>query len=90
MSVKIAGIDFDNVVYDAPVDVLYLNVGSPRVEVDWDETPEGDGVAFGPDGSIVGLTILSPRWRLEHDGEIVLTLPGQQIHARDLGNALTT
>ena len=29
MSVKIAGMEFDNVFYDAEADVLYLHVGEP-------------------------------------------------------------
>ena len=37
MNVKIAGIEFDNVSYDADGDVLYLHVGNPRTAVDFDE-----------------------------------------------------
>ncbi len=87
-TVKIAGIEFDNNFYDAEVDVLYLNVGDPKNAVDWDGTPEGDGTTYGPDGSLIGLTILNARRRLEEDGKIVLTLPKQRVEASDLGNVL--
>jgi uncharacterized protein YuzE len=80
-SVKIAGIEFDNVEYDRRGDVLYLNVGDPSVAVEWDGTAEGDGTSYGPDGSLVGLTILNARLRLEKDGKIVLTLPEHRVEA---------
>ena len=88
MKVIIAGIEFDNNFYDREVDVLYLHVGDPSSAVDFDGTPEGDHTRYGPDGSLVGLTILNARRRLERDGEIVLTLPEQKVRATDLGDAL--
>jgi uncharacterized protein YuzE len=84
-AVKIAGIEFDRVVYDRKGDVLYLHVGDPGSAVDFDGTPEGHAVRYGPDGSLVGITILNARWLLEHEGKIVLTLPEQRVEARDLG-----
>jgi uncharacterized protein YuzE len=88
-TVKIAGIEFDNNFYDAEVDVLYLHVGEPSSAVDFDGTAEGDATRYGPDGSLVGLTILNARLRLEQDGKIVLTLPEQRVEATDLGAVLT-
>lgn len=41
MSVKFAGIEFDNVFHDAEADVLYLDVGERRTAVDVDESTEG-------------------------------------------------
>jgi hypothetical protein len=32
----------------------------------------------------VGITLLSPKWLLEQDGETVLTLPERTIRATDL------
>ena len=87
MSVKIAGIEFDHVSYLEDGDVLYLHVGDPKSAVGWDESPEGDGLRFGPDGSLIGLTILNARLRLEEDGEIAITLPEKRVVARDLGDA---
>lgn len=89
MNVKIAGIEFDNNFYDREADVLYLHVGEPSSAVDFDGTPEGHHTRYGPDGSLVGLTIVNARWLLEKDGEIVVTLPEQQIRATDLGRVLT-
>ncbi len=88
VKVTVAGVEFDNVFYDAEVDVLYLHVGDPETAVDFDGTPEGHHTRYGPDGSLVGLTILNPRWLLEHDGKIVLTLPEQRVEATDLGDVL--
>jgi uncharacterized protein YuzE len=83
-SVRIGGIDFDNVFYDRKGDVLYVHVGEPSTAVDFDGTAEGDGTRYGPDGSLVGITVLNARLRLEEDGKIVLTLPEHPVEASDL------
>ena len=87
-SVKIAGIEFDRVVYDREGDVLYLHVGDPSSAVDFDGTPEGHATRYGPDGSLVGITIVNARWLLEHEGKIVLTLPEQRVEASGLADVL--
>lgn len=87
-AVTIAGITFDRVVYDRGADVLYLHVGEPSSALDFDGTPEGHHTRYGPDGSLVGLTIVNARWLLETEGEIVVTLPEQQVRAPDLGSVL--
>jgi uncharacterized protein YuzE len=88
MTVTLGGITFDRVVYDAEGDVLYLHVGDPSTATDFDGVPEGHHVRYGPDGRLVGITLVSPKWLLEHEGEIVLTLPERTIRATDLGPAL--
>ena len=87
VSVTIAGIEFHYVDYYAEGDVLYLHVGDPKDDVDWDETAEGDGVSYGADGRLLGFTILNARLRLERDGKIEFTLPEQRIEATDLDGA---
>ncbi len=87
-AVKVAGIEFDNNLYDARGDVLYLHVGEPSDAVDYDGTAEGDATRYGPDGSLVGLTILSAKLRLEEDGKIELTLPEHTVVVTDLGDLL--
>jgi len=88
MSVRLGGIEFDNVDYDREVDVLYLHVGEPSTAVDWDESPEGHHLRFGADGQLVGITIVNARWLLDEDGVIVITLPERRIETRDLGDVL--
>src|SRR3990172_3028335 len=88
VSVRIGDIEFDNVSYDADGDVLYLHVGSPRTAVDFDESPEGHHIRFGPNGDLVGITILNARLILEEDGKIVVTLPDRRLETSDLGDAL--
>jgi uncharacterized protein YuzE len=75
MSVTIDSIEFDQVIYDAEADVLYLHVGDPETAVDFDETPEGHAVRLDADGRVVGLTLLRPKHLLERDGELRVTLP---------------
>ena len=86
--VSIGGIVFDNNFYDREVDVLYVNVGNPGDAVDWGGTAEGDGTSYGPDGSLIGMTILSPKWRLTHEGRLELTFPEQKVVVTDLGGIL--
>ncbi|HEY5295309.1 MAG TPA: DUF2283 domain-containing protein [Gaiellaceae bacterium] len=87
MSVTIADIEFDHVSYFAEGDVLYLHIGDPHDAVDWDESPEGDGLRFGRNGGLIGLTILNAKLRLAEDGEIAITLPDKRLVATDLGDA---
>lgn len=84
MTVKIAGIEFDNNFYDREADVLYLHVGDPASAVEFDATPEGHHTRYGPDGTLVGITIVNARQALDDQGELVLTLPEQTVHAPDL------
>src|SRR5438132_10914 len=86
--VKIGGIVFNNNFYDREADVLYVNVGDPGDAVDWDGTAEGDGTSYGPDGSLIGMTILNAKLRLEEDGKIEFTLPEQKVVVTDLGGVL--
>jgi uncharacterized protein YuzE len=86
--VKLAGIEFDNNLYDAEVDVLYLHVGDPGSAVDWDDSEEGDGLRYGADGSLVGITILNARTRLERDGKLTITMPAHRVETSDLGDLL--
>lgn len=88
MNVTVAGVTFDNVSYDREADVLYLHVGDPATAVAFGGVPEGHHLRYGSDGQLVGITILRPRWLLEHEGEVVLTLPERTIHPTDLGPAL--
>jgi uncharacterized protein YuzE len=89
MTVTIAGIEFDNVLYDREVDVLYLHVGDPAAAVDWDDSAEGDGIRYARDGSLIGITVLNARSRMERDGKLVITLPERQIETSDLNNVLS-
>ena len=75
MSITIAGIQFDRVVYDREGDVLYLHVGDPSAAVDFDESPEGHGLRFGADGRLVGLTLVRPQHLIDNGESIVVTVP---------------
>ncbi len=52
MTITIGSSTFDNVLYDADVDVLYLHVGDPSTAVDFDESPEGHALRFDAEGQI--------------------------------------
>lgn len=88
MSARLGEMEFEHTYYDREVDVLYMRNGASSDAVDFGESPEGHHLRFGADGSLVGVTLVNPRWLLEQDGEIVVTLPHRRIVARDLGPAL--
>ncbi|MEX1143010.1 MAG: DUF2283 domain-containing protein [Thermoleophilaceae bacterium] len=88
MKITIAGIAFDRHHYDARGDVLYLNVGEPRVEASGVETPEGHGIHYDEDGAVIGLTLLNVRWTLERQGEITVTWPDEHLAAEALDPVL--
>ncbi len=46
MTITIGSTTFENVLYDAEVDVLYVHKGDPSTAVDFDESPEGHALRF--------------------------------------------
>lgn len=91
MTVTITGIAFDNVHYDERGDVLYLNVGKPRLAARTLETAEGHAVHYDERGNVVGVTLLNVKWTLDREGELRLTWPEAEAHvsAEQLDVALT-
>jgi len=68
VNVKINGLVFDRVNYDADGDVLYLARGNSAEASDAALTPEGHGVRYNADGHVIGVTIVNARWLLDRDG----------------------
>jgi hypothetical protein len=85
VKIKIGSITFDHADYDADGDVLYLSIGEPR-PAEGEETPEGHCVRYAPGtDTIVGLTMLSPRYLLDRDGTLTVTISEPvQASAEDL------
>jgi uncharacterized protein YuzE len=89
MTIAIANTAFDRVRYDGGADVLYLSVGDPEDAIDFDESPEGHHLRFGGDGRLVGVTIVRPRWLLDNEGQVVITIPERvAVDSDALGAAL--
>lgn len=89
MSVTFGDITFDYVDYDPHWDTLVLRVGdSPRPGDDWDQSEELDPLVFEA-GKLIGVDIMSARFRVERDGEIVITMPdGSVLRSPDVGGAI--
>lgn len=89
VNIKIGPVVFDRAEYDAENDVLYLHVGAPE-RGEGEETPEGHVIRYAPGtGRIVGLTMLSPRFILQRDSRIIVTMPeAVEATADDLAPAL--
>ena len=52
-------------------------------------TPEGHGVRYGPDGEVIGVTIINARWLLERDGHLTITVPRSvRVEADELAAVL--
>jgi uncharacterized protein YuzE len=75
MTITIGSSTFDNVFYDADVDVLYLHVGDPSTAADFGESPEGHALRFDCAGHLVGVTIVGVKSLIEREGEITITVP---------------
>lgn len=75
MTIKIGKTTFDNVFYDADVDVLYLHIGKPASAVGFDESPEGHALRFDAGGKLVGVTIVDAKALLAAEDEIKITVP---------------
>ena len=88
MIVHADGIRFDNNLYDAEADVLYLQVGESRAAADFDESIEAHYLRFDKDGELMGVTIVNARKIIERDGVIVVTLPDRTLEITDVGDLL--
>lgn len=76
--------EIDRYSYYERGDVLYLSVGEPTGQPapDTDESIEGDTVFFDADGRITGATMIGPRFMLERDGTLNVTLPSRGLAVR--------
>jgi uncharacterized protein YuzE len=75
MKIRVGNYEFDNVVYDAGGDVLYLHIGEPVPAAETLATP--------------GITIVNAKWLVERDGQITISVPEHiETSARDLAPAL--
>ena len=88
MTIRIGTLSFDHVEYDANADVLYLSIGEPRMPAESLSTPEGHNIRYDETGDVIAITIVNPKWLLERDGEIRLTIPSRVL-AADLAPALS-
>jgi uncharacterized protein YuzE len=89
VSIQIGKLTFDRVHYDAGADVLYLHRADPRDAVEFDASPEGHALRFNAAGELIGVTIVRPRWLLEHEGEVKITIPEQvRVSPAALGDVL--
>ena len=90
MKVRIDDLVFERANYDAEGDVLYLTRGETNMAADAVLTPEGHGVRYGPDGQVIGVTIINARWLLERDGHLTITVPHSvRVEAGELAAAFS-
>jgi uncharacterized protein YuzE len=75
LSITIDGLVFDHADYDAEGDVLYLARGEAEAASDAALTPEGHGIRYGPNGEVIGVTIINAKSILGRDGHVTITLP---------------
>lgn len=75
MIVRLGDHAFDDVVYDAVGDVLYMHKGKPVPAANTFATPEGHAVMRDDAGAIIGVTIVNVKWLAERDGCVTVTLP---------------
>jgi len=89
MTIRMGKHEFDDVVYDAAGDVLYMHKGKPLAAGETQASPEGHAVRLDKEGEIVGVTIVNARWLAERDGEITISKPERlTASAGDLAAAL--
>jgi len=89
MTIQMGRHKFDDVVYDAVGDVLYLHKGKPVPAAKTDATPEGHAVMFDELGEIIGMTVVNAKWLVERDGQITISMPEHiETTASELAPAL--
>ncbi len=89
MTVRMGSHEFDDVVYDAVGDVLYMHKGKPVPAAKTLASPEGHAVMLDDAGEIIGITIVNAKWLAERDGQIAVSIPERlETSASDLAPAL--
>ena len=86
MTLRIGHLEFDHVVYDDVVDILYLSVGEPREAARSVATEEGHVVRYDEDGHVIGVTLINAKWLAERDGHVGIRV---ELAADELAPALT-
>ena len=86
---------FDDVVYDAVGDVLYMHKGKPVAAARTLASEEGHAVMLNDAGEIIGITVVNAKWLAERDGRITVSMPESgadlaslETSAEDLAPAL--
>jgi uncharacterized protein YuzE len=95
MIVRLGDQEFDDVVYDADRDVLYLSRGKPVPAAETLPSAEGHAIRLNEAGEIIGITVVSAKWWAERDGRVTVTIPDMapqsgclETSAEDLAAAL--
>lgn len=89
MIVRMGNHVFDDVVYDAGGDVLYMHKGKPVPATKTLASPEGHAVMLNDSGEIIGITVVNAKWLAERDGRITVSIPERlETSARDLAPVL--
>lgn len=95
MTVQMGSHEFDDVLYDAVGDVLYMHKGKPVAAAKTLASAEGHAVMLDEAGKIIGITVVNARWLAERDGRITVTIPEEaavsdrlETSAADLAPAL--
>jgi uncharacterized protein YuzE len=76
MTIRLGEHLFDDLFYDAEGDVLYMSKGKPAPAAKSVASPEGHAIRLDEAGDVIGITVVGARWLAEHDGRIVITVPG--------------
>jgi uncharacterized protein YuzE len=82
MTVRLGDREFDDVLYDAEGDVLYLSRGAPAPAAKTLASPEGHAIRLNAAGEIIGITVVNAKWLAERDGRIVVTIPATSAPER--------
>jgi hypothetical protein len=90
MSVTIAGIEFEHLVYDERADALYLTVAGYEGPL-----AEAAATAEGHESSttrrrVIAMTFVNVKWLLDGDGELTISWPARRVKADELCEALAS
>lgn len=90
MALRAGPYTFGYVTYDASSDMLYAGFEPQRRQGVRERTPEDDFLRYDEDGRFLGVILVTPRARLERDGEVQVSLPsGDRVRVQGLELELT-
>ena len=80
--VRVGPYTFREATYDAPSDVLYAAIDSPRAG-SRRPTPEAHQLRFDAEGEFFGVTLVNPSEQLRREGAVYVSLPsGERVRVQ--------
>jgi hypothetical protein len=88
VTIRIAGVVFDDFSYDEAQDALHLSVADGAPAAWTEESAEGHTLRYASNGALVSMTLCDVRLELVRNGGVTITPPRRYLERSDLEDVL--